>query len=250
LSRDVGTVRKAGDWRVDVAVLAGSLVHEIKNPLSTLNINAQLLLEDWKDAREPREQRTVKRLKMILGEVERLEGIVQSFLRFTEHHELALQLGRLNGVVEELVDFIGPEADKKGVQVRTSLDGNLDAFPFDRDLIKQVVLNLILNAEQAMAPKGGGELIIITRREDRPEGRWAALDVIDTGEGISERAREKLFGLYFSTKPGGSGLGLATSKRIVEEHGGTIEVQTESGKGSQFTVRLPMDLAAQGPEKD
>jgi two-component system, NtrC family, sensor histidine kinase HydH len=238
-----GAAHKPGDWRIDVAAVAGSLVHEIKNPLSTLNINAQLLLEDWKDAREPRELRTVKRLKVILSEVERLEGIAQSFLRFTERHELALKEGRINDVVEELLEFIGPEARKKGVQVRTSLDPSLEPFLFDRGLLKQVVLNLILNGEQAMEPKGGGELIIITRREDRLGGRWAVLDVIDTGVGIPERARERVFDLYFSTKPDGMGLGLATSKRIVEEHGGTIEVQSEAGKGSQFTVRLPMELA-------
>src|ERR1051325_10207410 len=99
--------RKPPDWRVDMTLLAGSLVHEIKNPLSTLNINAQLVLEDWKDAKEPRELRTVKRLKVILGEIERLEGIVQAFLRFTEHHQLLLKESRLNEVVEELVELIG-----------------------------------------------------------------------------------------------------------------------------------------------
>jgi signal transduction histidine kinase len=226
---------------VDVAAVASSLVHEIKNPLSTLNINAQLLLEDWKDAREPREVRTVKRLRTILGELQRLEGIVESFLRFTERHELLLRECSLNDVVGELVDLIGPDAAKKGIQVRTRLDEGLEPFAFDRDLVKQVALNLVLNAGQALEPKGGGELILITRREEGPEGRWAVLDVIDTGVGMSERVLENLFRLYFSTRSGGSGLGLATSKRIVEEHGGSIEVRSEPGKGSQFTVRLPMD---------
>lgn len=237
--------RKAGDWREDVAPVVGSLVHEIKNPLSTLNINAQLLLEDWKDAREPREVRTVKRLRVILLEVERLEGIVQAFLRFTERHQLLLKEGRINDLVEELVEFVGPGARKKGFQLRTHLDPSLEPFAFDRDLIKQVLLNLLLNAEQALEPKGGGELIILTRREEGPQGRWAVLDVIDTGVGISERARERIFNLYFSTKPSGMGLGLPTCKRIVEEHGGTIAVESEEGRGTQFTVRLPMVSAGE-----
>jgi len=232
-----------------VAKVAGVLVHEIKNPLSTLSINAQLLLEDWKDAREAREQRSVKRLRVILGEVQRLEGIVQAFLRFTERHELALKEEKLNDVVEELVEFISPETDKKAVQVRTQLDTTIEPFPFDRDLIKQVLLNLILNAEQAMEPKSGGELIILTRREGSRSGRWACVDVIDTGVGISEKARERIFDLYFSTKPNGSGLGLATSRRIVEEHGGTIDVQSEVGKGSKFTVRLPMAFEGEAAEQ-
>ncbi len=234
---------------MDVAKVAGVLVHEIKNPLSTLSINAQLLLEDWKDVREPRELRTVKRLRVILGEVQRLEGIVEAFLRFTERHELALREEKLNDVVEELVEFISPETDKKAVQVRTQLDGTIEPFPFDRNLIKQVLLNLVLNAEQAMEPKGGGELIILTRRDASRHGSWASVDVIDTGVGISDKARERIFDLYFSTKPNGSGLGLATSRRIVEEHGGTIDVQSELGKGSKFTVRLPMDLDGEAGER-
>jgi two-component system sensor histidine kinase HydH len=245
-SAPAGSVRKAADWRVDVAAVAGSLVHEIKNPLSTLSINAQLLLEDWKDAREPRELRTVKRLKVMQGELARLTGIVESFLRFTERHELLLREGQLNDVIGELIEFIGPDAAKKNIQVRTRLDPDLEPFPFDRDLMKQVVLNLVLNAEQALEPKGGGELILISRREEGPDGRWAVFDCIDTGVGIPERVRERLFRLYFSTKPNGSGLGLATSKRIVEEHGGTIDVQSEPGKGSQFTIRLPMEIAPAG----
>jgi signal transduction histidine kinase len=134
------------------------------------------------------------------------------------------------------------------VQVRTNLEPALEPFPFDRDLIKQVVLNLILNGQQAMEPKGGGELILLTRQEESPQGRWAVLDVIDTGVGIAERVLARVFDLYFSTKEKGMGLGLPTSKRIVEEHGGSIEVHSEAGKGSQFTVRLPMDHGPHAPE--
>lgn len=228
-----------GDWREDVAPVAGSLVHEIKNPLSTLSINAQLVLEDWKDAREPRELRTVKRLRVILSEVQRLEGIVQAFLRFIEQHELSVKESNLNDVVEELVDLIGPEAQKKGVQVRVRLDDLVAPFLFDRDLIKQAILNLMLNAEQAMEPKGGGELLVYTRREETPSGAWAVVDVIDTGVGIPKNSCAKVFNLYFSTKEKGNGLGLAITKRIVDEHGGGITVQSEPGKGSQFTIRLP-----------
>jgi signal transduction histidine kinase len=97
-----------GDWDIDVAAMAGSLVHEIKNPLSTLNINAQLLLEEWKSPSSPREERAVKRLKVMVSEVERLERILQSFLRFTEHHELNLRLGSLNDLFEDLAEFVEP----------------------------------------------------------------------------------------------------------------------------------------------
>ncbi len=235
--------KRAGDWDVDVAVLAGSLVHEIKNPLSTLNINAQLLLEDWKDAANPRELRTLKRLKVMVSEVERLERILQSFLRFTERHELSLKPSSLNDVLEDLAEFIGPQASQNGIQLRLWLDPELRPFPFDSDLIRQVFLNLLLNARHAMEGRGG-ELIVRTRRVEREGRPWAIGEVIDTGHGIPGRLRDKIFNLYVSTRKEGSGLGLATSKRITEEHGGFIEVESEEGKGSQFSVYLPMEPGA------
>ena len=229
---------------MDVASIAGSLVHEIKNPLSTLNINAQLLLEDWKDAAAPREVRTIKRLKTIVSEVERLERILQSFLRFTARHELNLRPSSLNDTLEELVEFFGPQAAQKGIQVRLWLDPNLASFDFDADLIRQVFLNLLLNARHAMEEKGG-ELMVRTRQAERDGRQWAVGEVIDTGGGISSHARDNMFNLYFSTRKEGSGLGLATSKRITEEHGGWIDVESETGKGSQFSVFLPMEARAE-----
>ena len=235
-----GSSQRKGDWDVDVAAMAGSLVHEIKNPLSTLNINAQLLLESWKDAATPRELRSVKRLKTMVSEVGRLERILQSFLRFTERHEINLQPTSLNGILQDIAEFVGPEASGKGIQVRLGLDPELEPFPLDEDLIRQVFLNLVINAKHAMEEKGG-ELILRTRHADRDGIRWAVGEVIDTGHGMSKAVQEKIFNLYFSTRKEGSGLGLATSKRIAEEHGGFIEVDSEEGKGSQFSVYLPME---------
>jgi signal transduction histidine kinase len=178
------------------------------------------------------------------AEVRRLERIIQTFLRFTERHELSLERSSLNHLLEELVEFTTPEATKLGIQVRLGLDPGLEPFAFDQDLIRQVFVNLVQNAQQAMAEKGG-ELIIKTRREVEAKTRWAVGEVIDTGPGISPRGLEKLFGLYYTTKKDGNGLGLAISRRIVEEHGGRIQVQTELGKGSQFTVFLPVEVAAE-----
>ena len=236
-----GRGKRKGDWEVDLAAMSGSLVHEIKNPLSTLNLNAQLILEDWKDAVSPREQRTVKRLKVILSEVERLERIVDSFLRFTERHELDLKPCSLNHIFEELADFIGLEAPKKSIQVRLGLDPDLEPFPMDADLMRQVFLNLVVNAKNAMEDKGG-ELILRTRKVERNGTLWAVGDVIDTGNGIPPQLRQRIFDLYFSTRKEGTGLGLSTSKRITEEHGGFIEVQSDEGKGSHFSVFLPLSV--------
>jgi signal transduction histidine kinase len=133
--------------------------------------------------------------------------------------------------------------------IRAQYDEGLPLVGLDIDLFKQALLNLILNAQKAMT--GGGELILRTRRE----GPWAALDVIDTGCGMDEELQGKVFNAFFSTRPGGSGLGLPTTRKIVEAHGGTIAVRSEPGKGSQFTIRLPLaaddrviDVTANGPE--
>lgn len=239
------TKRQARDWAIDVAAIAGSLVHEIKNPLSTLKINAQLLLEDWRDGTQPRELRTIRRLKIIIAEVERQERILQSFLHFTERHELNLKPASLNDLLEDLVEFMNPQLARKGIQVRLGLDPDLDLFPFDTDLIRQVFLNLILNAQSAMEEKGG-DLIIRSRRSERDGQYWAVGEVIDTGLGIPPEVRQKVFNLYFSTRKDGTGLGLATSKRITEEHGGFMEVDSEVGKGSQFSVHLPLEAGEGG----
>lgn len=249
--RDRGERRGARNIpALDLAAVTGSLVHEIKNPLSTLSINAQLLLEDWKDASGPREARTLRRLRVMASEVERLERIIQSFLRFAEGHELNRRPGSLNRCLEDLADFIASDAQKRNLEVRLGLDPDLPQFLFDADLVRQLFLNLILNAENAMEAQGGGELILRTRRATEDGREWAVGEVIDTGSGISPRALTRIFDLYYSTTKGGQGLGLATSRRIAQEHGGFIRVQSEEGKGSQFSVFLPLVTDRSNPSRE
>ncbi|MBN1422642.1 MAG: two-component sensor histidine kinase [Planctomycetes bacterium] len=221
-------------WQVDVAAVAGSLVHEIKNPLSTLQINAQLLLEEWKAPDTPREKRMVKRLQVMLDEVRHLEAIVRDFLRFAERHELERVTDDVNALIEGVADLLGTEMERRGIRLRASYDRTIPPLPCDRALLRQAVTNLLINAEQAMPE--GGEVIIKTAKV----GEEAVIDIIDTGVGIPPQNLQRIFALYFTTKKGGSGLGLATTKRIIEEHGGRIEVSSEIGKGTQFRLRLPL----------
>jgi len=234
----VSTSRK--DWGVDVAAMAGSLVHEIKNPLSTINLSAQLLQEEWKDADTPKEQRALRRLQVMSSEVQRVERIIETFLRFTERHELSLEVKSLNEMLEDLAEFATAEAERSGVQIRLGLSVDLAPFSFDVDLVRQVFQNLVQNARQAMNP-GGGELILKTDRVERDGVEYAIGEVIDTGPGIEADKLERVFELYYSTREGGTGYGLAISRRIIEEHGGFIEVQSVKGKGSQFSVYLPLE---------
>ena len=143
-------------------------------------------------------------------------------------------------MLEDLAEFATAEAERSGVQIRLGLSVDLAPFSFDVDLVRQVFQNLVQNARQAMSP-GGGELILKTDRVERDGVEYAIGEVIDTGPGIEAEKLERIFELYYSTRDGGTGLGLAISRRIIEEHGGFIEVQSVKGKGSQFSVYLPLE---------
>jgi two-component system, NtrC family, sensor histidine kinase HydH len=217
----------------EIAQLAGGLAHEIRNPLSTLQLNLQLLAEDFQDPETPRDKRALQRIERLHHEVQRLHGILENFLRFARIQDLDLESADLNEIVEEVRDFYEPHAATKSIVIRTQLAPDLPPVGLEADLFKQALLNLILNAEHAMP--SGGELIITTRHD----GCGVVLDVTDTGIGMSDEVRARIFDAFFSTRPTGSGLGLPTTRKIVEGHGGMIHVQSEPGKGSRFSIRLP-----------
>ncbi|MEM7165966.1 MAG: ATP-binding protein [Planctomycetota bacterium] len=237
--------RDLGSWEQDVAALAGSLVHEIKNPLSTLNINGQLLQEEWQHPTTPREERMVKRLSVMQSEVQRIEFIVNSFLRFTERQELVHTACDVNGLLTDLIGRMREGFERKHVQVRFQPDPAIGTVTADEKLLGQVLANLLSNAEQAMP--GGGELIVRTREIDKSR---IEVDVTDTGEGIPEERLEKIFRPYYSSKPDGNGLGLPTTLRIVRAHGGNIVVESDAGKGSRFVVSLPREQQATSVDMD
>jgi len=218
-----------------VVTLAAGLAHEIKNPLSTISLNLQLLLEDWQDAESPRERRTLKRLKTLERETSRLTRLLEDFLRYARTQHAELTDCDLNRVIREVLDFIAPEAARQGIEIRAALAPDLPTIEADPERIKQAVLNLVLNARDAMPD--GGELLVATRRD----GNWAQIDVTDTGVGVPDHQLSKIFRIYFSTKAGGSGLGLPATRRILELHGGTIDVESEVHVGTHFTVRLPIE---------
>jgi signal transduction histidine kinase len=217
----------------ELAELAGGFIHEFKNHLSTLGLNLQLLAEDFGEPETPRERRALDRVRRLQGECDRLVEVSNDFLRFARLRDLDLRPTCLRSVVEEMIDFFGPTARQANVEITTYLPADLPAVPLDVELFKQALLNLMLNAEQAMPQ--GGELIVQACAEDGS----VRLDLIDTGAGMAAEQRDKVFKPFYTTKVGGSGLGLPTTKRIVEAHGGSIEVQSEPGRGTKFTIRLP-----------
>lgn len=216
-----------------MGAMAGGLAHEIRNPLSTISMNLQLLREEWSNPITEREQRGRKKIDVLLREVKRLEEVLNEFLAFSAGHKLNLAPVQVNDLLGELLDFLAPQAERANIRLRRNLAAGLPRLDADVSLLRSAILNLLVNAQQAM-PRGG-EIEVSTERD----GDRVAISVRDTGEGIAPELLEKIFHLYFSTKPGGTGLGLAMVKRIVEEHGGTIEVRSRPGEGSTFSIRLP-----------
>ncbi len=247
---------RAAERLAELGTMTGGLAHEIKNPLSTIGLNVQLLQEDLghmaeDQALEPTHiealGRISRRLESLSRESYRLRDILEDFLRFAGRVELDLQPTDLHAMIEELVDFFEPQARQAGINLRTQLSADNPVVEADASLLKQALLNLLINAVQAMTharekeqPHGGAdELIIRTERRRSPGGQEFCIHVIDTGPGMAEDVAEKIFQPYYSTKRGGSGLGLPTSRRIVEEHGGHITVHTAPGRGTDFMLSLP-----------
>ncbi len=238
------------DTYAEIAELTGGFVHEIKNHLSTLGLNLQLLAEDFQDPQSQRERRAVERVQRLQGECQRLVDLSNDFLRFARVKDLELTPSNLATVVEEMSDFFGPMARQANIDIKCYLPADLPTVRLNPDVFKQALLNLLLNAAQAMPQ--GGELTIqatyepspsmsassVEGNEDRVKGE-VCLSLIDTGSGMAPEILSRLFRPFFSTKPGGTGLGLATTRRIIRAHGGTLSVQSEVGRGTKFTIRLP-----------
>lgn len=217
----------------EIAALAGGLAHEIKNPLSTIHMLMEVMSEDVRDGHSPRDRRMLTRIQTVQRECKHLEEVLDAFLQFARLGEIDCVECNLNDVVRDFVEFYLPEANDHGIEISPHLASNLPVVRIDKSLFRQVLMNLALNAKQAMP--GGGLIEIQTFTKD---GRvW--LNVIDNGSGISEAVREKMFDVFFSTKPGGSGLGLPTVRRIVEAHHGSISCESEPGRGTRFAISLP-----------
>jgi signal transduction histidine kinase len=241
LARRLSARARGQEHMAELGHLAGGLAHELKNPLSTINLNLKLLSEDLQRSPHEENRRLLTRLGSVRQEAGRLKDILDDFLRYAGRLELQLAVVDLRKVVGELTDFFAPQAQAARAILRTSLPEGPVLCNVDADLLKQALLNLMINAAQAM-PEGGELLIRLSSHRQR-----AVLEVIDTGGGIAPEDQGKVFQVYYSTKKGGTGLGLPTTQRIVREHGGEITVQSQVGKGTRFVIALP--LAPEVPAK-
>jgi signal transduction histidine kinase len=220
----------------ELTALAGGLAHELRNPLSTMMINLQLLAEDLEDRRtdpETMRRRALLKVHTLRREAERLQSLFDKFLGLTGAYHLQRTETDINAVVAALAKFIEPQTRRNGIDIRLALTRDPLVFSADPNLLRQALLNIVINAQQAMP--SGGVLTIATAWQ----GDDAVIAISDTGVGIAAEDCERVFQPFFSTKAEGNGLGLSITRRIIREHGGSLSFESEPGAGTTFTIRLP-----------
>lgn len=221
---------------LEIAELAGGLAHELRNPLSTMMINLKLLSEDlgdsFADFNDTR-RRALLKVDVLRREAERLQALFDEFLSLAGPYSLHRTRLDLNDIVARLVEFCEPMMNAHGIKLQHIAKTRPLPCDLDEKLISRALLNLAINARQAMP--SGGELTITTESDDRA----VVLHLRDTGVGIADADRARIFRPFFSTKPNGTGLGLSITQRIIHEHGGTLTFASTAGQGTTFAIRLP-----------
>ena len=218
----------------ELCTLAGGLAHEVRNPLSTISLNLELLIEDIEASQTPENRRMLMKVQTVQRECKHLQNILDAFLEFVRVGELKLAPCDLNQLVRDFIEFYQPQADEQKIELSPHLASDLPTVNLDSALMRQVLMNLTLNAQQAMPDGGLLELQTYLR-----DGR-VQLDFIDNGAGIAAATRARVFEPFYSTRRGGTGLGLPTVRRIIEAHHGTIACESEVDRGTRFTISLPV----------
>jgi signal transduction histidine kinase len=212
-------------------VTAG-VAHEVKNPLNSMRLWLEVLKANMPTDPEPQQA-----VKMLDNEIDRLDRAVKTFLNFTKPVELNLEETDLRAMLADVADAARPSIDKAFVDLAVELPSQFPPVMLDQQLMHQAVLNLLLNASEFTPP--AGRITLSLRRS----GEFAEIAVSDTGKGISPEDRAKIFQLFFTTRSGGSGIGLANTFRFVQIHNGQIDFDSELGRGTTFRIQLPLARA-------
>lgn len=217
-----------------IGKMAAKVAHEIRNPLSSISLNAELLEDEIRDPGKMDPEEASSLLKSIIDEVDRLASLTEEYLQFSRLPEANPLPEDVTLVLIDVLGLIEPEANSIGIQVLTNFKPGLPKIIFDRLQFRRVLLNLIKNAIEAM-PKGG---VLSIHAEARKKD--LCVSISDTGEGVREKDREKIFEPFFTSKAMGTGLGLAISRQIIEEHGGTLTCHPREQGGTTFRIMLPI----------
>jgi len=215
-----------------IETLAAGIAHEVRNPLNSLQINVGILEQELLEILPDRDVHAFTLLQKISGEIKRLDDFVSEFLRFARPPKLNVERLPVRPLITDLVAFIGPECSKKGVGLEADLRGP-DTAMVDGFQLKQAVLNLVLNALQS-TPKGGH--VVVRTSGDK---KRFVIAVADNGEGMSPEVKQKAFTPFFTTREDGTGLGLPLVSRIVQEHGGSVEISSAPDEGTTVTLVFP-----------
>src|SRR5215467_14409592 len=211
--------------------ITAGVAHEVKNPLNSM----RLWLENLKESLPPDSDGASQQAVQVLDkEIDRLDKVVKRFLDFTRPMDVRLEATQLADLLKDVLEIAKPQLQKSSIHLAQLLPIDVPEVYADRALLKQAVLNLVLNAAEAM-PNGGQLRLMLSRR-----GETAEIAVGDTGDGIPPENRQKIFQLFFTTRPGGSGIGLASTFRIVQLHNGSIDFTSEVGRGTTFRIELPL----------
>lgn len=217
----------------DLAALAGSLTHEIYNPLSVIRMNIELLGEDFEEMNTPEGRKAMERVEILKRHCQRLETKLKDFMSFLKLDDLELKSGSLNEQVLLVLQLYETPANRSGVEIKRFLEADLPSIKMESQTLQAALANLVKNALEAMPD--GGQLVARTRLTRM----GIALDLIDTGCGMESETLLNMFEVFYTRKDGGTGLGLPTARKIIEAHGGRINVQSEVGQGTQFTIEFP-----------
>ncbi len=227
----INTQLQVSERLAAVGKITAGVAHEVKNPLNSMRLWLENLKESLpKDA----DGAALQAVHVLDAEIDRLDAVVKRFLDFSRPMDVRLEPTQLADLLREVLKVAKPQLQKANVQVAQLLPIGVPEVFVDRDLLKQAVLNLVLNAVEAM-PNGGQLQLTLSRRGDMAE-----ITVGDTGNGILPENRQKVFQLFFTTRPGGSGIGLANTFRIVQLHNGSIDFTSEVGRGTTFRIELPL----------
>jgi PAS domain S-box-containing protein len=227
----INTQLQVSERLAAVGRITAGVAHEVKNPLNSMRLWLENLKESLPADGDGAAQQAVNVLD---AEIDRLDAVVKRFLDFARPMDVRLEPTQLAGLLREVLEVAQPQLQRAKVEVAQLLPIGIPEVFVDRDLLKQAVLNLVLNAVDAM-PAGGQLQLTLSRR-----GEMAEITVGDTGRGIPPEHRQKVFQLFFTTRPGGSGIGLASTFRIVQLHNGSINFTSEVGRGTTFRIELPL----------